>query len=440
MGEQSVKHVSAPVRVYRIVIEDEAASQPGIQSEILQVQPLALPDKPSIAVLPFDNMSGDPEQEYFSDGIAEDIITALSRFNWFFVIARNSSFSYKGSSPDVRQVVKELGVQYVLEGSVRKSGNRVRISAQLIDATTGRHIWAESFDRELDDIFAVQDEITEAIIGAAAPAFVSAEVRRAGHKATENLDVWDLAMRGYWHMWRLRREIFSEAQRLFERAIAIEPDSSISQIGLALAYLLEAGAGWAADISKSLDIAFEAAQRALTVDDQDAMAHAALAMALHITLDNRSAVEECQKALDLNSNLVFAEGMLGLTKAHLGEYDDANRHLDIAQRLSPRDQTLPWTNMGRVISSLVAERYEEYLERTLAFTKASPHFVSGWRHVAAAYAILGRLDEARAAIAHVLELSPNDSLEIVRQAVPIVDAKAQAKFMEGLREAGLPEH
>ena len=187
LGEQSVKHVSAPVRVYRVVIEDETVSQPGTQSEVLNDQPLALPDKPSIAVLSFDNMSGDPEQEYFSDGIAEDIITALSRFNWFFVIARNSSFSYKGTSPDVRQVAKELGVQYVLEGSVRKSGNRVRISAQLIDATTGRHIWAERFDRELDDIFAVQDEITEAIIGAVAPAFVSAEARRAGHKATKNL-------------------------------------------------------------------------------------------------------------------------------------------------------------------------------------------------------------------------------------------------------------
>jgi tetratricopeptide (TPR) repeat protein len=241
-------------------------------------------------------------------------------------------------------------------------------------------------------------------------------------------------------MWRLSRESVTEAQRLFERAIVIEPDSSVSQIGLALAYLLEAGAGWASDVNESLEIAFESVRRALSIDDQDAMAHATIALALHISLDNRSAAEECQRALDLNSNLAFAEGMLGLIQAHLGDYDEANQHLDVAQRLSPRDQTLPFTSMGRVISSLVAERHEEYLERTLAFTKASPYFVSGWRHVAAAYAILGRLDEARTAIAHVLELSPNDSLEIVRQAIPIVDAEAQAKFMDGLREAGLPEH
>jgi tetratricopeptide (TPR) repeat protein len=339
----------------------------------------------------------------------------------------------------VRQIAKELGVRYVLEGSVRKGGNRVRISAQFIDATTGRHLWAERYDRDLEDIFAVQDEITEAITGATAPAVVSAEERRASGKASENLDIWDMAMRGNWHMWSLSREGFSEARRLFQEAIAIDPNGTIAQIGLALAFLLEAGAGWAADIQKNLEIATKAAQKAVAIDDRDAMAHAALAMALHISQDNELAVEACRKALELNPNLSFAEGLLGLACAHLGDYQEANRHLDIAERLSPREQTLPWTNLGRVISSLVAERYEEYLIRTRSFTQAAPNFVSGWRHLAAAYAILGRMDEARTAVEQVLKLSPQDSIEVVQQAVPIVHVEGRAKYIEALREAGLPE-
>jgi len=433
LGEQKVKNISRPVRVFRVEPVGEPAGADAGTAEILP-----LPDKPSIAVLAFENMSGDPEQEYFADGIAEDIITALSRFNWFFVIARNSSFSYKGTSTDVRKVAKELGVKYVLEGSVRKGGNRVRITAQLIDAETGRHIWAERYDRDLEDIFAVQDEITEAITGATAPALVSSEERRASGKAMENLDVWDMTMRGNWHLWRLSRENFAEAQRLFEEAIAIDPKSTVAQIGLAVAYLLEARTGWAADIDKSLEIATKAAQKAVAIDDQDAMAHAALALAFHISLDNHSAVEECRQAVKLNPNLAFAEGLLGLLQAHLGDYEDANRHLDIAVRLSPRDQTLPFTNLGRVISSLVAERYDEYLERTRAFTRVAPKFIVGWRHLAAAYAILGRMDEARVTVEQVLKLSPKDSFDVVRKAVPIVDAKARAKYMDALLEAGLP--
>ncbi len=428
LGPQQVKNIASPIHAYAVRPAD---------AHLATAPPL--PDKPSIAVLAFDNMSGDREQEYFADGIAEDIITALSRFNWFFVIARNSSFSYKGTSPDLRQVGKELGVQYVLEGSVRKSGNRVRISAQLIEAMTGRHIWADRYDRELEDIFALQDEITEAITGAVAPAFVSAEARRSNRKASENLDIWDLVMRGNWCMWRLGREDIAEGQRLFERAVAIEPDSSIAQTGLALAYLLEAGAGWAVDIKRNCRVAMEATRTALARDGQDAMAHAAHAMALHISRDNRAAADACSEALELNPNLAFAEGLLGLIQAHLGDYDEANRHLDNVQRLSPRDSTLGLTNMARVVSSLVAGRDEEYLERAKAFTKTSPDFVAGWRHIAAAYAILGRLDEARAAMEQVFKLSPDDCLESIRRDVPIVHPDAQKKYLGALLDAGLPE-
>ena len=222
IGDQQVKNIDRPVRAYQIALGH------------LEKQPLtdgtmpSLPAKPSIAVLPFDNLSGDPEQEYFADGVAEDIITALSKFHWFFVIARNSSFSYKGTSPDVRQVAKELGVQYVLEGSVRKGGNRVRITAQLVDALTGRHVWAERYDRDLEDIFVVQDEITEAITTTVAPAFMSAEAQRAERKSPENYGAWDYAMRGNWHLSRRGRDDIAEAQRLFETALDLDPQSTMA--------------------------------------------------------------------------------------------------------------------------------------------------------------------------------------------------------------------
>lgn len=271
MGPREVKNIAEPIRAFSVQLGGHASPAEGLK----EGPSLPLPDKPSIAVLPFQNMSGDEEQEYFADGMSEDIITALSRFHWFFVIARNSSFSYKGSSPDVRDVGKDLGVRYVLEGSVRKGGNRVRISAQLIDATTGNHVWAERYDRELDDIFAVQDEITEAIIGAVAPSFMAAEARRAGGKAAENLDTWDLVMRGNWHLWRRSREDMVEAKRLLQTAIARDPDSYMAHAGLAFAYQLPAGMGWAEDLQESQEQGYRAAQRALELNDQDAQAHAA---------------------------------------------------------------------------------------------------------------------------------------------------------------------
>jgi adenylate cyclase len=227
LGAQEVKNIAEPVRAYTVRI--------GLSKPTKSAEPLPLPDKPSIAVLPFQNMSGDPEQEYFSDGIAEDIITALSRFGWFFVIARNSSFSYKGTSPDVRRIAHELGVQYVLEGSVRKAANRVRITAQLIDAISGHHIWAERYDRELDDIFAVQDEITKEIAGTVAPSFVSAEARRVERKAPEHFDAWDYAIRGNWHLWHFSPAGVAEAKQLFAKAIELDPNSSIALCGTAFA-------------------------------------------------------------------------------------------------------------------------------------------------------------------------------------------------------------
>ena len=244
LGELTLKNIASPVRAYRVLLEDANASTSGA---------LKLPDKPSIAVLPFENMSGDPEQDYFADGIAEDIITGLSRFHWFFVIARNSSFTYKGSAVDVKQVARELGVQYVLEGSVRKGGNRVRITAQLIDALTGRHVWAERYDRDLDDIFAVQDEISEAITTTVAPAFISAEAQRAERKPPESFDAWDYCMRGNWYLSRRGKEDIARAIQLFEEALKRDPNSTMALSGLAFALGWTINSGWFDDLDQVRD-------------------------------------------------------------------------------------------------------------------------------------------------------------------------------------------
>jgi adenylate cyclase len=401
--------------------------------------PLPLPDKPSIAVLPFDNMSGDPEQEYFADGIAEDLITALSRFRWFFVIARNSSFIYKGKAVDVKQVATELGVQYVIEGSVRKAGNRVRITAQLIDAATGRHIWAERYDRDLSDIFAVQDEITAAITGAVGPSFATAEEQRASRKPPENLDAWDLVMRANWHLWRINKADLGEAKRLFGEAIELDPNSSFAHSGLALAYVREAGASVADDFAGNRDKAYEAAQRAIELDEQDARAQLALAWVYHVKQDNDFARNACLKALQLNPNLADAEGTLGLISAHLGNYDEALLHIEQAVRLSPQDPSMQFWNLARVIAALVADRPEEYLAHAKRLTESAPNFIPGIRHFVAANANLGQLDQAKQAAERALKLVPSDTITSILASVPIVDSAARDRYIDGLRKAGYPE-
>jgi adenylate cyclase len=435
LGNQSVKNIDTPVRCYRVHLESGGA--PRVH-EHAPDGALPLPDKPSIAVLPFQNMSGDPDQEYFADGIAEDIITALSRFNWFFVIARNSSFSYKGTSPDIRQVASELGVQYVLEGSVRKNGDRVRITAQLIEAATGRHVWAERYDRDLNDIFEVQDEITGAITGAVGPSFVAAEAKRAGRKAPENLDAWDLTMRGNWYLWRLSKKDLTEAKRCFMGAIELDPNSGIAHSGLALVYQLESGTGWAEDAQENRDQALLEARRAVALDDQDAWGQAALAMVQHVCRDNAAAMATCEKALGLNPNLSFARGLIGMIHTHLGNFEEARSQLDQAVRLSPRDASQMWIQLARLVVALGTGQDEEYLALAKSFTEATPEYVAFWRHLAVAYANLGRLDEGKEAIQQLLRLAPGDTVELVSRNIPIVDPQIMERFLDGLRKAGMP--
>jgi adenylate cyclase len=266
LGEQKVKNIARPIRVYIVQMGlDVTESEMGKKHES--------PAKPSIAVLPFLNMSGDVDQEYFSDGITEDIITALSSFRWFFVIARNSSFTYKGKTIDVKQVAEDLGVRYVLEGSVRKAGKKVRITAQLIDAPTGYHVWAERYDRDLEDTFTVQDEITHNIVRSVGPEFLSAEMKRAQRKDVRNLDVWDYIMRASSHHGRYTKKDTKEAQQLLRKAIELDPMSPEAFCLLAFTHLMQVQFGWSESTSKSINEAEKAAQAAVAIDDRDAWAH-----------------------------------------------------------------------------------------------------------------------------------------------------------------------
>src|SRR5450755_2304635 len=297
---------------------------------------LPLPDRPAIAVLPFVNMSGDPEQEYFSDGISEDIITALSKLRWFFVIARNSSFIYKGKAVHMKQVADELGVRYVLEGSVRRSGDRVRITAQLNDVSTGSHIWAERYDRNLADVFAVQDEITESIVAAIEPQLYAAEIFRARRKPPGSLDAWDLVMRALSHFWRVTRQDNVVAQALLEKAIAIDPNYGQALGVLATSHTFGAHMGWA-DMSTVAPIAQRAALSAVRADGEDPWAHHGLAYVYLFARRFEDSLAEFELALLLNPNFSLAQAFYGVALCSCGRWEEGDLAARRALRLSPRD-------------------------------------------------------------------------------------------------------
>ena len=332
-------------------IEQDAAAP--VRAEPASPAALPLPDRPAIAVLPFTNMSGEPEQEYFSDGISEDIITALSKLRWFFVIARNSSFIYKGKSVHLKQIADELGVRYVLEGSVRKGGVRLRITAQLNDVATGSHVWAERYDRDIADVFAVQDEITEAIVAAIEPQLYAAENFRAQRKAPDSLDAWDLVMRALSHYWRVTRQDNVVAQALLEKAIAIDPNYGQALGVLATTYIFTAHIGWMD--AATVPMAERAAVAAMQADSEDAWAHYAMG---HVSMWARrfdDSLAEFELALRLNPNFAMAQAFYGLALAYNGRWQEGDQAARRALRLSPRDPYVP------VYLGIVA--YAQYLGR-----------------------------------------------------------------------------
>jgi len=318
-GAQAVKNIAEPVHVWRWSPNQQAPDKSIVAGDS---EPLPLPDKPFIAVLPFDNMSGDPEQEYFSDGIAEDIITALSRFHQFFVIARNSSFTYKGQAVEIKKVAGELGVQYVIEGSVRRAGNRVRITAQLIDAATSNHIWAEHYDRELDDIFAVQDEITERVAMAMGPELAAAEVARVRRKSIPELGTWEMIARANWHGSKFTEKDNGEAEILLAGALDIDPENARIHAALSATYLLDALYNWRRPPADSRSMTLEMAQRAVNLDREDEFAHAQLGFVLLALKRHEASTQRLRTAVSLNPNYSQALGTLGVVLVYTHNYDE----------------------------------------------------------------------------------------------------------------------
>ncbi len=424
-GEHAVKNVAEPVHAYRLEIAGEAA--PEVQAA----------ERSSIAVLPFDNMSREEDQEYFSDGITEDIITALSRYRWLTVIARNSTFTYKGQAVDVAQVGRELGVRYVLEGSVRRAGNRVRVTAQLIEAEGAGHIWAERYDRELDDIFALQDEITETIVLAIEPKLGAAERQRAHAKRTGDLNAWDAYQQGLWHLYRHTPDEHAAARRLFERAIAMDPAFAPGHAALALTDIWAVMFAYTDDIPAAIAAATASANASLTLDDRDAGAHLTLARIGLITGDHAQALDECETALALNPSLALGHFVRGEALAFLGEWHRALADFELAMRLSPHDPQI-WAFEGwSGVSQLVlgdAEAANDWLKKAVRRPTVQPlmHLFH-----ACTLAHLDRLDEAKAAMAKLMAAQPGFTVAHLAAAYPNAPEEMKTPLYDGLRKIGV---
>ena len=397
---------------------------------------LPLPDRPAIAVLPFNNMSGEREQEYFSDGISEDIITALSKLRWLFVIARNSSFTYKGKSVHMKQVAEELGVRYLLEGSVRKSGDRVRITAQLNDVATGSHIWAERYDRDLADVFAVQDQITEAIVAAIEPQIYAAENFRARSKPPNSLDAWDLVMRALWHYWRVTRQDNVVAQALLEKAIAIDPNYGQALSVLATSHMSGVHLGWA-DLGSAAPTAERAALAAVEADSEDSWAHNALGSVYFSTRRLEDSLAEFELALQLNPNFSLAQGYYGLALSYCGRWQEAHEAAQRAIRLSPRDPSSAIYYGIAAYAQFVGRNYQQAIALAREAIRQRGDFTGAYRVLTVAAAMSGQAEAAAAALQELRRAQPNISLAWIANQLPWKLDADREHYLEAFRRAGL---
>jgi adenylate cyclase len=426
-GEQQVKNIARPVRVYRVLLNEATSA--------LRNAPPPLPVKPSIAVLAFTNMSGDPQQEYFSDGVSDDIITELSRNRSLFVIARNSSFSYKGRVVHVKLVARELGVRYVLEGSVRGNGDRVRVNAQLIDAETGNHLWAERYDRDRADVFAVQDEITTAVIRAIGPVVADAEQRRTLREPPGNLGAWEAYQRGLWHLSQYKLEDIPRAREFFNRALELDPTLAAVHTGLAGLYRSESGFFASRPLAEATALAADEARKAVDLDPTDAEAHAHLSSALGGLGDFSAAFDHVERALSIDPNCVFAYHAKGWLLLYSGRPAEGREMTLFAMRLDPRSK-LNMRRRGYIAMSYYFEAdYENALavgQRLLADHPGHPWVVL---LLAAAFGQLGRTDEACGALGKAKAIAPG-AFVFVRHRVPWMRQIDYDHMIEGLRKAG----
>jgi TolB-like protein len=401
---------------------------------------LALPDKPSIAVLPFQNMSGDPEQEYFADGLTEDIITGLSRQRWFFVIARNSSFAFKSEAVDVRKVASQLGVRYVLEGSVRKVADRVRVTGQLIDAAHGIHLWADKYDRELENIFELQDEITNRVIGSVLPQILAAEAARIRRKPPQSLDAWDLVMQALPHMWRVSAEDQRRAQDFLRQAISLDAEYAHAHALMGWAYVSLFNLDARAPISEFTDKALDAGAKAVALDDEESWGHLVLGLGHARRRRPELAISHLSKSIDLNPNFALGYAGLGYALACGGEPERGMQSLEHAQRLSPRDPFLAiYAPTVRYMALFALGCYEEAIAVCCSTSALHPNHVGSWRLMTVSLALLGRIDEARQALAHTLSLQPDLSLNHVEKNTVFSNPSDRSRFLLGLQKAGLKD-
>jgi adenylate cyclase len=428
LGERELKNIARLVQVFRIAPPQAVGAA--------QAGPPAVPHKPSIAVLPFTNMSGDAEQEYFSDGISEDLITDLSKISGLFIIAHNSTFAYKGRSVKVQEIGRDLGVRFVLEGSIRKAGNRVRITAQLIDAGSGGHLWAERFDRELTDIFATQDEVVEKIVAALAVNLTQGEAQRLRRRGTASVEAYETWLRARELLSRSMREAIAQAKAMYRRAIEMDPNFAAPHAGLSLATISDYVSDWAADPEEALDEAERWARRALELDDQEPVSHMALGNVMLWRRNHDGALAEFGRMIALDPNFAQGHSATGLALMYAGRAAEALEAFAIAKRLDPHSPSIVLHFVAQANFSL--GRYEAAAEHLLERIARTPATDSSRMLLAACYGHRSRVDEARAAWAGLMKVNPDFSLAQRARVLPYKEPRDFQRIAEGLAKAGLP--
>ena len=428
LGEQWVKNISVPIRAYRVLLDETKFRRKIRKPETF---------RPSIAVLPFENLSRDLEEEYFIDGMTEEIITALSRIRWFFVIARHSTFAYKGRQVDVREVAKDLGVQYVVEGSVRKAGNWIRVTAQLVDGRAGKNVWANRFDREYQDVFTLQDELADTIVGALEPELGKVEREQARAKYPENLHAWDLYQRGLWYLYHYTSEDIKQAKGLFRQSLALDPLLGAAYSGLAEANYFRLVYGHSDTPERDREEALEVATKAVELDQDDAAAHCTLGRVYYLRREHNRAIPELETALELNPSLAWGHYGLGAAKVFSGRGREAVPHLESAISLSPRDPNMGSFLVRMADAHLFMRNYEEAIHWAMKALH-QPHFQwSRYAVLISALGHLGRTDTADRYLEQLLKHRPDFSIEFVQKTHLFSDSDDMNHYLAGLRKANV---
>lgn len=432
MGERALKNIDHPIRVFRVLLDEAqmASDKPSLDA-------LALPNRPSIAVLPFTNMSGDPEQDYFADGLVEDLVTNLSKNPGLFVIARNSSFTYRGKAVDIRTVAAELGVRYVLEGSVRRTAKRLRITGQLIDGATAAHVWADKFEGVLEDIFDLQDQLTESIVGAIEPSLRRAEIERARRKRPDRLDAYDLYLRAMPHTYANTARDNDEALRFLEGALLLDPDYPIAHAYAAWCREQRFFRGGFRPEDKAAALKHAGVALGLGMDDPQALAIGAFVHA-NLTHEYETAIGALDRSLEMNSNSALAFGFSALVSAHSERPERAIEHAHRALRLSPLDVLNYHSYCALAIAFLLMERFEEAVKHSILAVQSNPGFAVAYAYLTIGHANLGQFDKANAVVRKLLDIAPNFTVaDFVRMG--LWQSAVMDKFAAALRRAGLPD-